>query len=266
MRIKVYESVGHPSVCPIRLLRVCCCEPGGQKISMDSCTGVGSAVNTGSIARSSKCGHRRQRRRGCKGRDPQIFDLQTTTQYFDKCFIFFPSAELLNTASRCHFHLHHITPFWDEKFINFLGRGTASPQTQPLAAYGALILASSALDLRPPNVPVALTPLNAGSATFPADVYEAELTTLRLVMTLHCPPCCAGIQPMSQCLNGRAPPYLSEHRIPRGLQCWHAAASAFRRHLLVVPRFRLNTYGRSQLLLNTHGYTTKYRLNKTGSR
>ena len=32
--------------------------------------------------------------------------------YFDKCFIFFPSAELLNTASRCHFHMHHITPFW----------------------------------------------------------------------------------------------------------------------------------------------------------
>ena len=88
MRSRVYESVGHPSVCPIRLLRVCCCEPGGQKISMDSCTGVGSAVNTGSIARSSKCGHRRQRRRGCKGRDPQIFDLQTTTQYFEKCFIF----------------------------------------------------------------------------------------------------------------------------------------------------------------------------------
>ena len=26
-----------------------------------------------------------------------------TPQYFDKCF--FPSAELLNTASRCHFHL-----------------------------------------------------------------------------------------------------------------------------------------------------------------
>ena len=29
----------------------------------------------------------------------------------------------------------HITPFWDEKFINFLGRGTAPPQTHPLAAY-----------------------------------------------------------------------------------------------------------------------------------
>ena len=37
-----------------------------------------------------------------------IFDLQGSScvddsQYFDKCFIFFPSAELLDTASRCHF-------------------------------------------------------------------------------------------------------------------------------------------------------------------
>ena len=31
--------------------------------------------------------------------------LTTPVQYFDKCFIFSPSAELLNTASRCHFHL-----------------------------------------------------------------------------------------------------------------------------------------------------------------
>jgi len=56
--------------------------------------------------------------------------------------------------------MHHVTPFWDEKFINFLGRGTALPRLQPLAAYGASILASSALDPRPPNVPVALTPMS----------------------------------------------------------------------------------------------------------
>jgi len=36
-----------------------------------------------------------------------------------------------------------------------------------------------------------------------------------------------------QCLNGRAPPYLSGHCIP--------VADG---HLLAVPRFRLNTYGR----------------------
>ena len=27
--------------------------------------------------------------------------------------------------------MHHITPILDEKFINFLGRGTAPPQTSP---------------------------------------------------------------------------------------------------------------------------------------
>jgi len=75
---------------------------------------------------------------------------------FWQVFYFLPSAELLNTASRCHFHLqcaqcipfliqqlnmnlkntprmHRITPFWDEKFINFLGRGTAPPQTLALS-------------------------------------------------------------------------------------------------------------------------------------
>jgi len=36
----------------------------------------------------------------CMGRP-----VSTTPQYFYKCFIFFPSTELLNTASRCHFHL-----------------------------------------------------------------------------------------------------------------------------------------------------------------
>ena len=58
--------------------------------------------------------------------------------------------------------MHHITPFSDEKFINFLGRGTQPlPRPTPLAAYAASILASSALDLRPPpNVPVALTPMS----------------------------------------------------------------------------------------------------------
>ena len=39
--------------------------------------------------------HRRQRRRGCRGRDPQYLTCRrrpvlTTPQYFDKCFTFFP--------------------------------------------------------------------------------------------------------------------------------------------------------------------------------
>jgi len=44
---------------------------------------------------------------------PPIFDLQGSScvddrQYFDKCFIFYTSAELLNTARRCHFHLPRV--------------------------------------------------------------------------------------------------------------------------------------------------------------
>jgi len=54
--------------------------------------------------------HRRQRRRGCRGRDPRIFDLQGSScvddpPMFWQVFYFFPSEELLNTASRSHFHL-----------------------------------------------------------------------------------------------------------------------------------------------------------------
>ena len=47
-----------------------------------------------------------------------------------------------------------------------------------------------------------------------------------------------------QCLNGRAPPYLSEHCIPVSSADtrWHLRSA--NRHLLAVPRFRLNTYGR----------------------
>jgi len=54
--------------------------------------------------------HRRQRRRGCRGRDTPIFDLQGSScvddpPIFWQVFYFFPAAELLNTAIRCHFHL-----------------------------------------------------------------------------------------------------------------------------------------------------------------
>ena len=47
-----------------------------------------------------------------------------------------------------------------------------------------------------------------------------------------------------QCLNGRAPPYLSEHCIPVSSADTRRHLSSANRHLLVVPRFRLNTYGR----------------------
>jgi len=47
-----------------------------------------------------------------------------------------------------------------------------------------------------------------------------------------------------QCLNGRAPPYLSEHCIPVTSADTRRHLRSANRHLLAVPRFRLNTYGR----------------------
>ena len=70
-------------------------------------------------------------------------------------------------------------------------------------------------------------------------------------MTMHCPPCCAGIQPMSQCLNGRAPPYLSEHRIPVSSADTRRQPRSANRHLLAVNRVSgstLTAVGRSRLL------------------
>jgi len=47
-----------------------------------------------------------------------------------------------------------------------------------------------------------------------------------------------------QYLNGRAPPYLSEHCIPVSSADTRRHLPFANRHLLGVPRFRLNTYGR----------------------
>jgi len=47
-----------------------------------------------------------------------------------------------------------------------------------------------------------------------------------------------------QCLNGRAPPYLSEDCIPVSSADTQRHLRSANRHLLAVPRFRLNTYGR----------------------
>ena len=46
------------------------------------------------------------------------------------------------------------------------------------------------------------------------------------------------------CLNGRAPPYLSEHCIPVSSADTRRHLRSANRHLLAVPRFQLNTYGR----------------------
>ena len=47
-----------------------------------------------------------------------------------------------------------------------------------------------------------------------------------------------------ECLNGRAPPYLSELCIPVSSADTRRHLRSANRHLLAVPRFRLNTYGR----------------------
>jgi len=47
-----------------------------------------------------------------------------------------------------------------------------------------------------------------------------------------------------QCLNGRAPPYLSEHCILVSSADTRRHLHAANHHLLAVPRFWLNTYGR----------------------
>ena len=47
-----------------------------------------------------------------------------------------------------------------------------------------------------------------------------------------------------QCLNGRAPPNLSEHCIPVSSADTRRHLRSANRHLLAVPRFQLNIYGR----------------------
>jgi len=47
-----------------------------------------------------------------------------------------------------------------------------------------------------------------------------------------------------QCLNGNAPQYLSEHCVPVSSADTRRHLRSDNRHLLAVPRFRLNTYGR----------------------
>jgi len=47
-----------------------------------------------------------------------------------------------------------------------------------------------------------------------------------------------------QCLNGRAPPYLSEHCNPVSSADTRRHLRSANCHLLAVPRFRLNSYGR----------------------
>ena len=76
MPSRVYETIGRPSVClsvrlsvpslasRTRLVRVCCCAPGGQEIPIDCCTALSSscaaarrtAANAGSVTLSADVG------------------------------------------------------------------------------------------------------------------------------------------------------------------------------------------------------------------
>jgi len=46
------------------------------------------------------------------------------------------------------------------------------------------------------------------------------------------------------CLNGRAPPYLSDYYVPVASVVIRRRLRSASRQLLAVPRYRLNTYGR----------------------
>jgi len=72
-------------------------------------------------------------------------------------------------------------------------------------------------------------------AVYPGNVYSRALNVnymyTKLAVTVH------------RCLNGRAPPYLSDYCVPvAGVDTRQHLRSA-KRQLLAVPRYRLNTYG-----------------------
>jgi len=62
-RSRIYVTVRCPSVCPSvscarchSVRRVCCCEPGGQEISIDCCTSGAAAVNAGNATFTAAVG------------------------------------------------------------------------------------------------------------------------------------------------------------------------------------------------------------------
>ena len=50
-----------------------------------------------------------------------------------------------------------------------------------------------------------------------------------------------------RCLNGRAPPYMSDYCVPVAGAVTRRHLRSTNRQLLAVPRYRLNTYGRRAL-------------------
>jgi len=86
--------------------------------------------------------------------------------------------------------IHHITPFWEEKFINFLGRGKTPPQTplpSPPTAPWFSRLRRWTCDPPPPNVPVAFTPmLPAHHNHWPPTTHTAVFLNANFVVKPSC--------------------------------------------------------------------------------
>jgi len=94
------------------------------------------------------CIHRRQRRRGYRGRDPpqyltrrglwrhgfaSLYRSFGTNWYFYKVYhTTIQSMGHMNLKNNTP-RMHHITPFWDEKFVNFL-KGSPDPTPSPPTA------------------------------------------------------------------------------------------------------------------------------------
>jgi len=107
----------------------------------------------------------------CRGRPV----LTTPPPIFSQVFYFFPSAELLNTASRCHFH--HTILRW--KIHKFSGKGhSPSPGPTPRRLRR---LDSRVFGARPatPNVPVALTPTHTDGQTYLIHTHRPDRQTDR---------------------------------------------------------------------------------------
>ena len=71
-----------------------------------------------------------------------------------------------------------------------------------------------------------------------------SMQSFHLSVYLYFTLCLNATIPVHQCLNGLAPPYLSEHCIPVSSADTRRHLRSANRHLLAVSRFRLNTYGR----------------------
>ena len=110
--------------------------------------------------------HRRQRRRGRRGRGDPPPNILTSVLFFSLQWIFWiPQVAVIFICNAPS--VHHITPFWEEKFTNFPGRCThPSPPTAPRFSR----LRRSTCD--PPMFQWRLRPWLAGKATSAVNICD----------------------------------------------------------------------------------------------